>query len=323
MVRSYRSAGFVVVLVALAALLLLACPQRSSPPPMRVRMAWPPLVASLTPFVAQRQGFFRREGVTVEMVNFANSNDMVNALVSGQLDVLPAVSLVPVVHLEIQHPGRVRLFSHSRMRTRSAFDSIIVRQGSPLQTLGDLAGRRIGVFPGTSAPRMLAAFLRRQGVDPARVTTVSLPPPAQIPSLEQGAIDALFSYEPTTTVALQRGGYRTLYGSVYTALQDPCPIGSSVVSRAFERTHPEAARRAIRAIDGAVDSVRARPTEARALLPALLPLPRDVVGAVTLVDVTRADEIDGASLQRFVDLLHEVGETPSRFDVHRLTDPTR
>src|SRR5512147_563084 len=175
----------------------------------RVRIAYPPMLASLPVFVAQDQRIFQRHHLQAEVVSFSSSNDMVSGLVAGQVDVLPAVSLVPLLHLEIQHPGKFRVFSHSRMRRENSTYRIVVKSSSPVQTLKDLKGKKVGVFPGTSATRLVSAFLQRNGVDAGSITFVQLPTSAQVSSLESGAVDALFSYDPLILTA-EPGRYRAI-----------------------------------------------------------------------------------------------------------------
>jgi len=244
-------------------------------------------------------------------------------MVAGQADILPATSLVPIIHLEIQSPGRVRIFSHSRMNDANALDKIIVRDSSPLHTVEDLQGKKVGVFPGTAPSHMLAAFFKKHGVDPASVTMLQLPPQAQLSSLESGAVDALFAYEPVTTTALVHGGYRQLFGSVYADLLNPCPIGASVISREFERNHPQLAARAVQALQQGVDYMAAHPAESRTLLTKYIKLPPEVAARVNVADVTLSNQVDTANLQQFIDLLYQIGEIPERIDARRLVDPTR
>lgn len=289
----------------------------------RVRLAYPPIVASLPVFVAEEHKMFREAGISADAVPFVNSNDMVNALVAGQFDMLPAVSLIPVLHLEIQYPGTVRLFSHSRMTPERAFDSIVVKKDSPITGVEQLAGKKVGLFPGTSATNMLKYFLKKRGIDIAKVTFVPLAPPAQLSSLQSGAVDALFSYEPVTTVAEKDGGYRRLFGSVYAELLNPCPVGCSVVARRFERGHPMLAARSVEIVDRAVELMRNDPEKAKSLLPKFAQLEEPIAVRVNVVDVTRSDEVDVGTLQKFIDLLYDAGEIPKRLEATTLTEPTR
>ena len=153
-----------------------------------VRVAYLQIIPSLPVFVAQEQGLFDKENLRLKAIALSSSNDLVNAMVAGQADILPATSLVPIIHLEIQSPGRVRIFSHSRMNESNALDKIIVKEASPLHAIEGLRGKKIGVFPGTAPSHMLSAFLKKHGVDPATISMVQLPPQAQISSLESGAV---------------------------------------------------------------------------------------------------------------------------------------
>ncbi len=288
-----------------------------------VRVAYLQIIPSLPVFIAQEQQLFEKANLRLKTVVLSSSNDVVNAMVAGQADILPAVSLVPILHLELRSPGRVRLFSHSRMNETNALDKIIVRGSSPLRSIEDLAGKKMGVFPGTAPSLMLAAFLKKRGVDPAAVQMLQLPPQAQIASLESGAVDALYAYEPVTTTALAHGGYRRLFGSVYADLLNPCPVGASLVSREFERKHPERAARAVRAVQQSLDFMASHPAESRALLPKYIKIPPEIAAHVNFADVTLSNQVDVANLQQFIDLLHRIGEIPEGLDAHRLVDPTR
>jgi ABC-type nitrate/sulfonate/bicarbonate transport system substrate-binding protein len=288
-----------------------------------VRVAYLQIIPSLPIFVAQEQHFFEKENLRLTPVVLGSSNDLANAMIAGQADILPATSLVPIIHLEIQSPGRVRVFSASRMNESNALDKIIVRDSSSLHTIEDLKGKKVGVFPGTAPSLMLASFFRKRRVDPATVSLVQLPPQAQITSLQSGAVDALFSYEPVTTTALAQGGYRQLFGSVYADLLNPCPIGASVISRDFERKHPKLAAGAVRALQQGVDFMATHPVESRVLLSKYVKLSEEIAARVNVSDVTLSNQVDVANLQQFINLLFESGEIPQRIDAHRLVDPTR
>ncbi|HEV8523029.1 MAG TPA: ABC transporter substrate-binding protein [Terriglobales bacterium] len=291
--------------------------------PREVRIGSLPIIASLPIYIAQERQLFASGNIRARTITFSSSNDMVNALVADEVDVLPAVSLVPIVHLEIQDPGRVRVFSHSRMNSANALDKILVKDASKIRTLADLKGRRVGVFPGTAPMKMVKTFLRKHGVDPESVSFVQLPAAAQLSSLESGAVDALFAYEPVTTTALAHGGYRMLFGSVYADLLEPNPIGVSVIARDFERRHPKLAAGTLRALGQALEYMRNHSDEARSLLPKFTRIPPEIAARVNLADTTLTNQVDVQNLQAFVDLLYQSGEIPRKIDAQRLVAPTQ
>src|SRR5688500_16826023 len=106
-----------VYLFVIVSLTAVSCGTQTAKKAEPVRAAYPPIVASLPMYVAENRKSFEAKNVSVSKTVFVNSNDMINALVAKQVDILPAVSLIPIINLEIEYPGRVRLFSHSRMRT--------------------------------------------------------------------------------------------------------------------------------------------------------------------------------------------------------------
>ncbi|MGI9103660.1 MAG: ABC transporter substrate-binding protein [Terriglobales bacterium] len=290
--------------------------------PRHVRLAYAPIMGSLPVFIAQDQGLFQKEGVQPETVPFSSSNDMVSALVAGQVDLLPAVSLVPLIHLEIQHPGKIRVFATSRMKPENSTYRIVVKSGSPVQRLQELSGKKMGVFPGTSATRLLSEFLVQHKVDPKTIAFVQLPPAAQVASLESGAVDALFSYDPLSLIG-EPGRYRDISNSVYGELSEFCPVGVSVIARDFERTHPEAAAAAANALQHGIEQMGAHPQQAAALLPHFTKMTPEMALRVKIDDVTLSNAVDVAAMQRFIDLLYQIGEIPEKIDAHRLVQPTR
>jgi ABC-type nitrate/sulfonate/bicarbonate transport system substrate-binding protein len=207
------------------------------------------------------------------------------------------------------------------MRPENSTYRIVVKSESPVHALKDLEGKKLGVFPGTSATRMLSAFLKKKGVDPQKIAFVPLPPSAQVSSLESGAIEALFAYDPLTLTA-PPGRYRALSNSVYAELIEPCPLGVSVVARDFERRRPRAALKAVTVVQQGIAYMGAHPDEVKALLPKFTKMTPEVAARVKVGDVTLSNEVDLASLQAFIDLLYDIGEIPEKIDADRLIDRT-
>jgi len=289
---------------------------------MKVRVAYAPVVINLQTFIAQDLGLFNKHDLIGDPKLFTSANDMISALVSGEIDVVPAVSLVPVLNLEAQKPGTLRIFSHSKMTAEKPFDSILVRTDSLIHSLEDLKAKKIAVFPGTTATNFLKVFLKRKGIDPDSVQYVPLPPSAHLSSLQSGAVDALFGYEPTVTSAIQSGTCRRIFGSVYAELQPNSPISVSVISRKFEREHPEAAKRVVELFDGAVSLIRSEPDKCTPSLTAYTKIAPEVAAKVSIIDATLSTETKAAPIQQFIDLLHEMGEVPKLLQADDLLAPT-
>lgn len=285
-----------------------------------VKVAYAPVVLNLPSYLAQDRGLFEKAGVKPEYVSFSSANDMINALVAGQVDVVTGVSLVPILNLEAQSPGKARVFLHSMMTAATPYDGLVVKKDSPIQGLPDLVGKKVGVFPGTTALNLLKATLKKHGIDDTKVQFVPLPPPSHLSALESGAVDALLAYEPTLSTALDQGA-RQVFGSIFADLLSPSPISSSVVSRKFAKEHPELLGRFVKVLDEAIGMIQANPAECRKALLTHTKITPQVVEKVNLVPDVISSQVKPESVQAFADLLFSIGELPKKIDAKALLAP--
>lgn len=315
---------FLLVLLISATTMIVGCRRTETSGQQTVRMAYQPIVFGLPVFVGKEQKIFEKHGLTVEDKSFTSANDMMNALVAGQIDMVPGAPLVPVVSLESQYPGRFRIISHSVMTSDKPFDRILVKADSSIKSVKDLAGKKLALIPGTTASNVVRAYLNQQGVDSQSVSFIQLAPTAQLPALQSGSVDALYAYEPLVTIALsQNDSFRAISGSIYTSMLEPCPLVVLIVDRNFERQHPAAVKQASEAFDEIFKVMRERPAEANAALVPYLKIPAEIAPKVNLQNMTPTGQIQLANLQRFIDILREIGEVQQPIDAGRLTAETK
>ncbi len=312
----------------LALLALISIRYRSATVPtsdqlQTVRMGYQPIVFGLPVFHGLEKNIFSANGLKVEATPFTSANDMLNALVSGQLDVIPGSPLVPVVALESKYPGRFRVLAHSVMTSDKPFDRILVLSSSPIKGVKDLSGKKLALIPGTTALNATKAYFRQQHLDPTNLTYVQLAPTAQLAALRSGAVDALYAYEPLVTVALDAGGVRPLTGSIYTALQEPCPLVVTIVDRRFDKTNPDAVRRLNLSLTQIFSEMRDQPSTAALSLVPYLKLSPDVAAKVNIQRMTLPGQMNIVNLQRFIDLLREIGEITVPVQADTLTKDTQ
>lgn len=89
-------------------------------------------------------------------------------------------------------------------------EAVIVPGNSPIRSVADLKGRRIGVARGSSAHAFLSNVLQSAGLSFRDVTVVPLLPPDARPAFESGTIDAWAIWDPFLTTALQGTSGRVL-----------------------------------------------------------------------------------------------------------------
>ncbi len=311
-----RCRGLWGLIVCLAlAMALVGCDQKAPPSTAtdqlpKVRVSYSPLVIGLPLYVAHDQNLFTKHGIKVEPKQFISANEMINSVVAGQADAVVGVSMVPILNLEAQHPGFVRLVQHSRMTDQHPLDGLLVKTNSAIHTLEDLKGHKVGLIPGTTATSTLKALLKKRGIPPETVECIQLPPNAHLSALESGAVDALLAYDPTLTIALKQGGFRQVFGSIYAALLSPNPISATIISRDFERKNAQATKQFIQGLDEAITFIRSNRAVALSSLTNYTKVPADVAPYVNTLDDSLSIEVDEKNVQDFIGLMESIGEVP-------------
>lgn len=233
-----------------------------------IRFSYQDRVADLVSIVADRKGFFAREGIGVSTSRFSNGPACSEALYSGSADVgtmgdttavIAAVRAAPVV-IVASHGG-----GENRHR-------IIVRKAADIADVSHLVGKRVAVKKGTSTYGGLLAFLAANRLDSSRVKIIDMRPSDMPEALAAGSVDAIVASEPTPSLAEARGGRElaTLGG-----LGSSYPI-CLVMRKQFLQARPEAAVAFLRAMVTAAAWVNGHPGEAADLLAGATGLSREV-----------------------------------------------
>jgi ABC-type nitrate/sulfonate/bicarbonate transport system substrate-binding protein len=290
----------------------------SAEKPTTVRIGYLNITASLPLFIAEEKDFFTEEQLKHESVVTATSNQLVDALIAGNLDLFIEASAVPVLAVELQSPGRVKIFSVSSITKKAPFDALLVKEDSQIKELSDLVGKKIGVFPGSTATNLLKKYLSDSGVDVSGITFIPMPPQNHLAALVEGSIDALHAYEPTTAIALNKGGVRQLYGSVYADMLDPNPQGVAAVSSKFFHEHPQAAKKAIHALEQAMVFMNDNDAESREILAKRMKLDKAVADRSVFLYMLPHKQINQGTVQKYADMLTELGELKGRVKVEGL-----
>jgi NitT/TauT family transport system substrate-binding protein len=249
--RAFRLA----VLAMLFAGLLAGCSARRAEP---IRIGINAFPAYELLYLAQEKGFYAEEGVAVRIVEFSSLSDTRLSLESGAIDGA-ATTLTDLI------------ISASRRRAQAGVvwvidastggDMIVARE--PVRRMADLKGRRVGLEADSLGLEVLARGLELAGLALDDVTLVALDQPAGKEALAGGRIDALVTYPPVATQALERPGTRKIF--------DTNAIPGEVVdvlafTRALLDSRPDDVRRVLRAYERALAYLRTNEAEAIAIM---------------------------------------------------------
>lgn len=135
--------------------------------------------------IAREKGFFKDEGLEVELVAPADPNDPPKLVAAKQADI--AVSYQPQLHLQVQEGLPL-----SRIGTLVAtpLNSLVVLADGPVKSIADLKGRKVGFSVGGFEDALLGAMLARHGLklDDVELVNVNF---SLSPSLIAGQVDAV------------------------------------------------------------------------------------------------------------------------------------
>jgi sulfonate transport system substrate-binding protein len=155
----------------------------------------------------------------------------------GQID-LGDVGDVPPLNGVAKDPGFKVVAAEVPANATQAGDYIIVPKDSPIKTLADLRGKKVGYPAGSSAHGFLLNAVQSVGLSPDTVDFVDLAPAALQSAFASGQLDAASFWNPQVTLDVQKGARVLAAG---TQPLDP-NVGFYVAS---EKSLSDPARRAL------------------------------------------------------------------------------
>nr|WP_244530864.1 sulfonate ABC transporter substrate-binding protein [Pseudoxanthobacter soli] len=162
------------------------------------------------PVIAQQQKLveksFEKDGVAVRWVEFAAGPPLVEALNVGSIDLGWTGDAPPIFG---QAAGANFVYV-AALPSNGAGEAIFVKPDSPIKTLADLKGKKVGVTKGSSAQNLLAAALEKAGVPYAEITPVYLSPADAGAAFASDKIDAWAVWDPFFAIAETRFHPRVL-----------------------------------------------------------------------------------------------------------------
>jgi NitT/TauT family transport system substrate-binding protein len=158
--------------------------------------------------IANEKGWFKEAGLAVTIVNtnpdyFASFTD----LVEGRLDV-NSLTLFDAMLLNSKGGDLVGIATTDQS---AGADGIVARAG--IDTLAALKGKRIGGGKGTYVEYLLSIVLAREGLAMSDVTLVDMPGEQAHERLAAGVVDAVVTWEPALTEAVEKAHGHKLWDS--------------------------------------------------------------------------------------------------------------
>jgi NitT/TauT family transport system substrate-binding protein len=226
----------------------------------KVRVGYVGITCEAPIFTAVEKGFFKEEGLDVELVkcDWANYKDV---LALGGFDVthhLVMYFLKPVEQgLDVKFTGGIH---RGCLRVQGPVNGSI-------KTVKDLRGKRIGV-PGMGTPPFIFAnrVLGANGIDPSKEIQWLVFPAGELGlALDKGEVDAIADSEPIGSMLVSQGKVRNIADQAADMPYSDEYCCAVIVNGKFLAKNPKASAAATRALLKAAKWVDANPAAAARL----------------------------------------------------------
>ncbi len=183
------------------------------------------------PFQAALEDFAKNTGWKIDWRKFGAGSEVIAAMASGDIKVSELGS--SPLAIGATQGVDYQLFAISN--AIGAAEALIVRNGSGIEKVEDLKGKKVGVPLGSTAHYSLMGALANAGIAEADVEVIGMKPDQISAAWEQGQIDATFIWEPAKGLAMKTGKQIMHAGEV----AGKPTFDGWVVNREFAAANPE------------------------------------------------------------------------------------
>lgn len=282
--------------------------------------------------LAYEAGYYKKQGLDVELVEFKSGTDLIKAIVGGQLDsgVLGFTNAVAWASkgADLKVVGGAQ----------HGYHAIVARDDTGITKVADLKGKTLASqTEGSTADTVLkGVVLKNAGLKPDDVNIMGVSPQIAVQSLIGKRVDAAFLFEPQATIAQLVAPVKQIYeiGEVW-----PFPCMVVIASGETLKKRKDAVWKSLDAQREAIDLLQKQPAQAAKLIaeyfisqPTLKTLkngevPREVVITDAIKSQTFSPVLTNkelARMQEIADILTEQGSLKTKdgkpYDVKSIID---
>lgn len=204
-------------------------------------------------FMAQDKGYFKAEGLDVEIDQGEGSSASITKVASGAYqagfgDINALISMAAT--RPAQAPVAVFMIYNTPPFT------IVVKNDSPIQTPKDLEGKTVGGPANDGALKLFPAFAKVAKIDATKVSITNMAPNLREQMLLRGQVDAIFGFTNTVYFSAKLVGIdpdKDLRFIKYADYGMDLYSNAIVFSRTFARDNPKAVAGFVKAVNRAIN----------------------------------------------------------------------
>ena len=206
--------------------------------------------------IAQEKGFFKEQGIELELIEPADPSMPPKLVAAGKADL--AVTYQPQLHMQIDEDLPLTRISSL---VDNPLNSLVVLENSPIKTVADLKGKKVGFSVGGFEDVLLGAMLNHHGLSLSDVELINVNwslSPSLIAKKTDAVIGAFRNFELNQMILENQPG-RAFYVEEHGV---PAYEELIIVVNNKEREAKDKWQRFNRALQQAVDYIHAQPEQA-------------------------------------------------------------
>ena len=213
-------------------------------------------------FMAQDKGYFKAEGLDVEIDQGEGSSASVLKVASGSYQA-GFGDINALINLAATRPADAPVAVYMIYNTPPF--TIVVKKDSPIKTPKDLEGKTVGGPANDGALKLFPAFAKVAKIDAAKVNITNMAPNLREQMLLRGQVDAIFGFTNTVYFSAKLVGIdpeKDLRFINYADFGMDLYSNAVVFSRAFVKDNPKAVAGFVKAVNRAINDSLANPEAA-------------------------------------------------------------
>ncbi|PXY37119.1 sulfonate ABC transporter substrate-binding protein [Prauserella sp. PE36] len=264
----------------------------------------------LAPFhLAMKNGYFKDEGLDVEVVNAPSGQASLTKLINGEVDVAYS-SYTPFFIAQSKGAAEFKFVADASSAGPKS-TMVVTMPNSPVKKVQDLPGKSVAITSeNTMSDTLTKSVMKTNGVDFSDVQWVSLPFPEMAGALQRGDVDAAFMTEPFITSAAKTIGAVPVFDTATGPTKD-FPTAGYASQAQFADENPNVVAAFQRALDKATREAADR-SKIEPLMVEFAKVDKEIASMTNLL--TFQSKLDAQRLQRVPDLLLEFGGIPEKMD---------
>lgn len=308
----------------LGALLLTAGASRAEPVKIRFTLDWKLQGLHAWYYWAQEKGYFKAENLDVTIDQGEGSAATVTRIMSGVYDA-GFGDINAVIQNAAVRPAETPVMVYM-IYSKAPF-ALLTKADSPVKSVKDLAGTKLGTPAGGAAFKLLPLLAKANGLEYGSIAIMQVAPNLQEQMLLQGQVNSIAVFSATSymnLVALKLDPDKDFRWIFYSDAGIDLYSNGIMVSRKLANDSPEALKGLLRAINRSIRETVENPDAAIALLAAKEPLinkdiekRRLIYVYKSLIDTPEArqlglGDISDARLDTAINLISEAFELPKK-----------